>query len=184
VTDDKELVQACLADDTSALAEFVRRFQSAVFGVCLKMLGHREDAEDVSQEVFLRAFRALHQWDSMRPLMPWLLTIAANRCRTWLSRRPTRLVSMEVVEELPGQAHLPERSDLAEELQRALKELREDYRLCFILFHYNELSLTEISRIVGSPEGTIKTWLHRARRELALGLQRRGYVSQGHHELR
>jgi len=171
-SDDAQLVRGCLAGDESALRMFVDRFQNLVFGICLRMLGHRQDAEDVSQEVFLRAFRSLHQWDFVRPLQPWLLTIAANRCRTQLTTR-IRKVQPLLPAELPAN---PDRnhSDLAEEIDRALAELREEYRLCFILYHANELPLGEISQIVGSPEGTIKTWLFRARRELAELLRSRG----------
>lgn len=185
MSDDGELVRSCLSGDAEACRSFVRQYQSAVFGVCYRMVGHREDAEDVAQEVFLRAFRNLHRWDSARPLVPWLLTITINRCRTWLSRHSSRrMLSAEVVEEPRDRDSAPDRSDLGEELQRALERLREEYRACFVLYHLNDLNLDEISEIVGSPKGTIKTWLHRARRELAEELQRRGIVPQMTHELR
>ncbi len=178
MTDDAAIVNACLTGDAEAYRAFVRQYQAIVFGVCFRMLGHREDAEDVAQEVFLRAFRKLHQWDSTRPLAPWLLTIASNRCRTALSRRSLRFRSTEFVEEAGAPVPAAGSSDLGEELELALERLREDYRLCFVLYHQNELSLAEISEIVGSPKGTIKTWLHRARKELAEHLQRRGVVAQ------
>jgi RNA polymerase sigma-70 factor (ECF subfamily) len=184
VPDDVELVKACIAGEPEACRAFVGKYQAHVFGVCFRMLGHREDAEDVSQEVFSRAFRNLHQWDMVRPLRPWLLTIAANRCRTWLSRFGRRPISAEFVEEARDRTASTEGTDLAEELQRALERLREDYRLCFVLYYQNELGLAEISEIVGSPEGTIKTWLYRARKELAEYLQRRGIAPQVNHELR
>ena len=179
--DDGELVKACLTGERAALQEFVRRFQRLVYGVCFRILGHREDAEDVSQEVFLRALSHLHQWDPARPLVPWLLAIATNRCRTWLSRRSHRFVSQEFVQEAGDHRSSVERADLGEELQLALDRLREEYRLCFVLYHQSELSLTEISEITGSPEGTIKTWLHRARKELGEHLQRRGIAPPVNH---
>ncbi|MGE5194950.1 MAG: RNA polymerase sigma factor [Deltaproteobacteria bacterium] len=183
MSDDGELVRGCLADDAEALSAFVHRFQSAVFGLCFRMLSHREDAEDVSQEVFLRAFRSLHQWDSARPLTPWLLTIAANRCRTWLGNRMRRDLPAEFAENVAAPADGQPRLDLAEELQLALDKLCEDYRLCFVLYHLNELSLAEIADVTGNPVGTVKTWLFRARRELADYLQRRAIVPQVNHEL-
>lgn len=178
MSEDSELVCGCLAGDADALRAFVQRFQAVVFGLCFRMLSHREDAEDVSQEVFLRAFRNLRQWDPDRPLIPWLLTIAANRCRTWLSNRRRRDLPAEFAENIADPAAGAPRTDLAEELQLALDKLREDYRLCFVLYHLSELSLAEIAEATGSPEGTIKTWLHRARRELADHLQRRAIVPQ------
>ncbi len=176
--DENDLVRDCLAGDRLALGAFVQRFQGAVFGLCFRMLSHREDAEDVSQEVFLRAIRNLHQWDPNRPLTPWLLTIAANRCRTWISNRQRRDLPAEFAENIADPAANRPRLDLAEELQLALDRLREDYRLCFILYHLNELSLAEIADVTGSPQGTIKTWLHRARRELAEHLERRSIAPQ------
>jgi len=181
VSEDSELVRGCLAGDGDALGAFVRRYQSAVFGLCFRMLSHREDAEDVAQEVFLRAVRNLRQWDPGRPLVPWLLTIAANRCRTWLSNRRRRDLPAEFAESIADPAAERPRLDLAEELQLALDKLREEYRLCFVLYHLNELSLAEIADVTGNPEGTIKTWLHRARRELADHLQRRSIVPQVNH---
>jgi len=183
VSDDGDLVRDCLGGDAEALSAFVQRFQPSVFGLCFRMLSHREDAEDVAQEVFLRAIRNLHQWDPARPLTPWLLTIAANRCRTWLGNRQQRELPAEFAESIAARVDGQPRLDLAEELQLALDKLREEYRLCFILYHLNELSLAEIAEVTGNPHGTIKTWLHRARRELADHLQRRAVVPLVNHEL-
>ena len=186
MSDEGELVRDCLAGnaDNAAFREFVQRFQAAVFGLCFRMLSHREDAEDVAQEVFLRAFRNLKQWDPARPLKPWLLAIATNRCRTWLLSRKRRNLPAEFAENVADPSAGQTRLDLAEELQLALDGLREEYRLCFVLYHLNEMSLAEIATIVGSPEGTIKTWLRRARQELTAHLQRRSIVPQVTHELR
>merc|ERR1712014_30653 len=82
-----ELAQRCLDGDQSALREFVESFQQQVFALCLKMLRHRQDAEDTAQESLLRAVRYLKSWDPNQPLTPWVLKIAANRCRTALGKR-------------------------------------------------------------------------------------------------
>jgi RNA polymerase sigma-70 factor, ECF subfamily len=184
VTDDRDLARACLTGDAEALSAFVRRYQSVVFGLCYRMLGQREDAEDVVQEVFLRAFRGLAGWDQTRPIRPWLLTIAANRCRTWLVQRARRAPATDFLAGIADDDPAPGRFDLAEELQLALAELREGYRMCFILYHVHELELAEIAEIVDRPEGTIKTWLHRARKELANRLERRGIMPQVSHAVR
>lgn len=156
------------------MRRFVQRFEGLVYGLCLRRLGRREDAEDVVQDVFLRTFRSLHRWDSDRPLTPWLVTIAVNRCRTALDRR-SRLPAGTVI---PEQIASPRTrtSDLSEELQLALEQLRPDYRRCFELFYGRELSVAEISERLGVPQGTVKTWLHRSRKELAEHLQRRGVM--------
>ncbi len=183
VEEDVQLARRCRDGDESALLHFVERFQGIVFGLCYRMLGHRQDAEDTAQEVFVRALRSLHTWDGERPLKPWLLAIAANRCRTALGKRakrptPTEFVVPPAVEESRGN-----RDDLAEELQLALDELREDYRLCFELFHFQDCGCEEIGQMLGCPPGTVKTWLHRARRELARFLERRGVVPHARFQL-
>ena len=181
--DDRQLVERCLAGDRDGLRTFVERFQEWVFALCLRQLGHRHDAEDVAQETLARAFRHLAQWDATRPLKPWILTIAVNRCRTHLSRRNQRAKTVHVETEPPAPAVRPGTFDLAEELQLALEQLREEYRTCFLLFHQQDLSLHEVAQIMNCPDGTIKTWLHRARRELADLLRARGVVTEDGHEL-
>jgi RNA polymerase sigma-70 factor (ECF subfamily) len=175
---DAALVERGLSGDESGLRALLERFQGAVFGLCYRMLSHREDAEDVTQEVFLRAFRSLSSWDAARPFKPWLLTIAANRCRTFLQNRSRMPAATEFAAETADEDPGP--SDLGEELQLALDELRDDYRLCFTLFYQQELSVAEVADVMKCAQGTVKTWLHRARHQLAEFLERRGVVPDVH----
>ncbi|WP_435005398.1 RNA polymerase sigma factor [Tundrisphaera lichenicola] len=173
--DDRALVEGLRSGDPQAPGLLLGRFHGAVFGLCFRMMRHRQDAEDVSQETFLRALGAIAGFDAARPLRPWLLGIAANRCRTALGRRARRPSLGESVEDSadprPG---LADPDDLAGELERALGHLRTDYRLVFTLFHEQGLPYEEIALVMGRPVGTVKTWLHRARAELAEDLIRRG----------
>jgi RNA polymerase sigma factor (sigma-70 family) len=175
--DDPALVEALRAGDPQAPRLLIEQYQGVIFGLCYRMMSHRQDAEDIVQETFLRALRAIAGFDAARPLRPWLLEIAANRCRTALSRRARHppLLTPESVEDLadprPGQGDL---NDLAGELERGLRELRPEYRLVFVLFHEQNLSYEEIAEAVSRPIGTVKTWLHRARTQLAEALSRRG----------
>lgn len=180
--DDGALVRRCRAGEADAWRSLVERFQGQVYGLCWRMLGQREDAEDVTQEVFVRALRHLDRWDGVRPLRPWLLAIAANRCRTRLSRRKTLPVPVED----PHAVAEPRRTsapDLAEELQRGVEQLREDYRVCFVLFYQQELSVQEIAETLDCPIGTVKTWLRRARQTLAEHLRERQVVDEAGYEL-
>src|SRR6478609_10741353 len=86
----RPLIRRCLTGDQGAMLALVERFRGQVFGLCYRMLGQRQDAEDVAQETFVRALRNLSQWDSSREFLPWLLAIAGNRCRSCLSRRMRR----------------------------------------------------------------------------------------------
>lgn len=173
--DDRTLVEALRAGDPDAPRHFVERFQVVVFGLCVRMMGDRHDAEDVVQETFLRALRAIGGFDGSRPLRPWLLGIAANRCRTALLRRSRRPLPLEIgLDRADPRPTLTDPDDLSGEIERALERLRPEYRLVFALFHEQGLAYEEISKIVERPIGTVKTWLHRARGELATWLSRRG----------
>lgn len=179
--DDGALVQRCLAGDADAVRGFVERYRDLVFSLCWRMLRQREDAEDVAQETFVRVFRHLHHWEPSRPLRPWLMAIAANRCRTKLSRR--KRVPQSLGEWSDYAIEHDPQIDLSEELQQGIDQLREDHRLSFVMFYQQEMSIQEIAAALDSPEGTIKTWLHRARKQLSEYLLQRGVVDQDGYEL-
>ncbi len=176
------LIEAILAGQASAIERFVARYQSFIFGICLRMMGHRQDAEDVTQDILLRALRGLPGFQSGRPLRPWLMGITANRCRTALARRAKRPASVEMAQECvdprPG---LDDPEDLVGELERALQQLRPQYRMVVVMFHEQGLAYDEISEAIKRPVGTVKTWLHRARAELATILADRGVELPGKH---
>lgn len=173
--DDSALVEALQAGDPAAPALFVERFQGVLFGLCLRMMGHRHDAEDVLQESLVRALRGLRGFDRSRPLRPWLLGIAANRCRSALERRGRTTLGAEPLGGVPDpRPGLADPDDLASELEAAVHALREEYRVVFVLYHEQGLPYDEIALALGRPIGTIKTWLHRARAEIAATLSRRG----------
>ena len=173
------LVERCLSGDQAAMLALVEHFRGQVFGLCYRMLGQREDAEDAAQETFVRVLKNLHRWDQARDFEPWLLAIAGNRCRTALAARKRRplaeptveLVADDAPDERPGQ-------QLAEELRLALDGLRDDYKQAFLLFHEHELSYAEIADAMEIPLGTVKTWVHRARRELVDALRLRGAIPE------
>ncbi len=173
--DDLALVTALRGGEESAARLLIERYQGLIFGLCLRMMGHRHDAEDVVQETFVRALRGVHGFDGKRPLQPWLIGIAANRCRTALKRRSRRPVVSEATEDTADeQSGHRDPDDLSGELSRALAQLRPEYRTVFCLFHEQGLPYEEIGIALNRPVGTIKTWLHRARGEMAEHLSRRG----------
>ena len=182
-----ELAQRCLTGDAGALREFVEVYRPAVFALCFRMMQHHQDAEDTTQEALVRALRYLGSWDPSQPLTPWVMKIATNRCRTNLGRRSRSPAVWQSMDNLAEEK--TEGESLGEEIERALTFLVDHQRECFSLFYQNEYSISEIAAIMRVPEGTVKTWLHRGRRQLARHLQERGVMPQqrtreNDHELR
>ena len=168
------LAQQFRQHDERAFAELVGRHHSLVFTVCLKILGHRQDAEDATQETFSRVARYLDRWDSRRPLEPWLVAIAGNRCRTFLARKRVHQPLCAVVEPATNEVGAKQDADvLREELFLALAEVPECQRRAFDLFHEQSLSYAEIADRLDCPIGTAKTWVHRARGKVIQRLQQR-----------
>ncbi len=182
-----ELIEQCLAGDQAAMAELVRRYQGQVFGLCYRMLSDRQDAEDMAQETFVRVMRSLERWDNARAFEPWLLAIAGNRCRTLLATRKRRVVTSPFVADLPARGYGAEEQDhrsLAEEVSLGLTDIRDEYRQAFLMFHQHEMSYGDIADSMKCPLGTVKTWIHRARRELIDHLRSRGIVEETNHAVR
>ncbi len=183
ILDIRQLVDRCLEGDQTSMQELIGRYRGRVFALCYKMLGHLQDAEDTVQETFFRVAKSLARWDSTRDFEPWLLAIAGNRCRTLLAKRCKRPAHEPLIEEQLADdgPDLQAAEILAEEVRLALRGLRMEYRRAFILFHDHEMSYAEIAGEMQCPLGTVKTWVHRARRELIACLQERGVVGDAPH---
>jgi RNA polymerase sigma factor (sigma-70 family) len=178
VDDEVALVQGCLQGNPRAIKTLVERFQADVFGLCVRILRHHQDAEDAAQEIFVRVFRSLARWDSERPLRPWIMGITLNRCRTWLTQRARRPKASNFrLEDIASTPDEPPQ-ELVREIEAAVDELRADYRSVFLLFHQHGQGYDEISQAMDRPVGTIKTWLHRARLSVLERLRQRGMVPE------
>jgi RNA polymerase sigma-70 factor (ECF subfamily) len=156
------------------MRELVERYQSEVYSLCVRLVGHRHDAEDITQEVFLRVFRSLGRWDGIRPLRPWVMGIAVNRCRTWLGRKRRIPEPVDYLHDVAGRPTEQPAVELTSAIRAAVDELRLEYREVFVLFHERGRAYEEIAEAIGRPVGTVKTWLHRARAHVLTELRRRG----------
>ncbi len=183
LAEDLRLVQSCLADDPKGIACLVERFESDIFSICYRILNHRQDAEDVTQEIFLRIFRSLSKWDGLRPLKPWIMKIAVNRCRTALSQKSKRPESADYLEVIPGKSEEGPSKELVQEIKEFLSTTRSEAQLVFTLFHEEDYSYEEIAEIMERPMGTIKTWLHRTRAEMLNYLQKKGLLENTIYEV-
>ncbi|KAB8141898.1 sigma-70 family RNA polymerase sigma factor [Chloroflexia bacterium SDU3-3] len=174
-----EWIQQALGGQKQAFGMLMQRYTGAVYGLSYRMLGNPQDAEDATQEIFLRAYSHLSAFDRSRKLSTWLLSIASNYCIDRLRRRHYNWMTLDdVAYWLPSERAGPERTALETEqralVRGALQRLPDTYRLVAVLRYMNELSYDEIGQITGLPESTIKTRLHRARNMLAefLGSER------------
>ncbi len=186
---DVELVRGALDGVESAFREIVSRYQRPVYGLILRMLRDAGRAEELAQDTFVKAFRALHTYDAQRKFSAWLLTIAHHVAIDEL--RKGTLVTEPLEAATPDgertrefadkraatPADLAERAQLAKVLQQAIGRLRPEYREVVTLRYERDLDYDEIVEITGLPMGTVKSSLHRARKELADHLENLGWTA-------
>ncbi len=168
-------IEQALQGDRTAFGQLMHRYAGAVYNVAYRMLGNAEDAEDASQEIFLRAYTRLESFDRTRRFSTWLLSIGSNYCIDRLRRRRFAWMTLDdAAYALPSSEPGPERTAITQEqrrmVQQALQKLPEHYRLVTVLRYWQDLSYEEICQVTGLPESTIKTRLHRARHMLAAAL--------------
>ncbi len=177
--DETDCLRRARRGDPAAFEPIVQEYGREVFGLCLRMLGERAAAEDATQEIFWRAYRALPRYDVRRPFRPWLLTIASRYCLDELRRRKRR-PQVPLTPAMRDRAALPEEAlmqrEQAAELQQALLKLRPKARLVLILRYWHGYSLETIAALSGESRSAVKSRLFRARRALAalLSHQREG----------
>jgi RNA polymerase sigma-70 factor (ECF subfamily) len=164
--DDRALVEATLAGDRQAFGLFVERETRAVYRSCLRILGRPHDAEDVTQETFVAAYRAIGSYRGEGSLRGWLQRIATRQAFRRLSqRRPTADVATIPEPLLADSRAEPTRvvaaSELRGELRDAVEALPDPYREVVALRFFAELSLAEVAEATGRPINTVKTHLRR-----------------------
>jgi RNA polymerase sigma-70 factor (ECF subfamily) len=176
---DEEIIGHVLRGDTGLFAEIVRRHQDSVYGMALRFTGTPSDAEDVSQEAFLKAFRSLPGFKGEARVSTWLFRIVYNLCIDWLrkkGRSGSRAIPLEEGREIPDSRSSVEGDVLSSEdkerVRVALNGLEERYRSVVILLYYQDMSYVEISEVLNIPVKTVETRLYRARRMLRERLER------------
>jgi RNA polymerase sigma-70 factor, ECF subfamily len=151
----------------TAFERLVSRYEHKVFRLCCSVLRDPDQAQDAAQESLVRIWKALPKYDQRASLSTWIYTITRNRCLTAIERRRSQesLSDPAVELEVEGaQASVPERDeDQAAILRELVDELPERYRNALTLYYYEERAVGEVAQMLGVPEGTIKTNLHRAR---------------------
>lgn len=185
---DQEVVALARSGAETAYRELVRRYERPIFSLVYRMVRDRELAEDLSQETFIKALNAL---DSYRPeykFSSWIFKIANNAAIDQLRRRELDTLSLEgsphavtpeAVEATALQIGARGESaldavasiELGGEIEKAISQLRPEYRSCILLRHVEGYAYEEIAQILDLPLGTVKTYIHRARHELRRALE-------------
>lgn len=189
---DVELVVRTLRGSEEAFRCLVERYERPVFSLVVRMVKDRELAEDLAQESFIKAFRALSSYDHRRKFSSWLFKIAHNATidhlrRSRLETQPLESSGAErtpLLDQLEDPTALSpevtaESADLGRDLDRAIAGLRPEYREVIELRFRQGLSYQEIAEITDTAMGTVKTNIHRARKELAAALTALGWVPSG-----
>jgi RNA polymerase sigma-70 factor (ECF subfamily) len=180
-TDEKDLVARCRKGDDDAWRELVDRFGQKVYAISYHFTLKREDAEELSQEIFLKLFENLHRYDGGFPLVAWILSVSRNLCIDRYRRRKReksfRFLSDDAVTALLKSEDDPSSVALKKErtqlLFSALSEIPEDLAEILILRDLNGLAYDEIGKALELPDGTVKSRLFRARAEVARKIRER-----------
>jgi len=159
-------VERVLAGETAAFENIVRRWQNPLINLAYRFCRDRSRAEDLAQEAFLRAYRALGQWRKDAAFSTWLFALATNLYRSELRRIPARIVSIDEVSEPKDPRSddgIWEVEDRDRSLRRAVFTLPPKYRDALDLFYFHEMDVPAAAQSLGLPEGTVKARLFRGR---------------------
>jgi RNA polymerase sigma-70 factor (ECF subfamily) len=187
-SDESRLAALARNGDRKAFAEIVKRYQNKIMKLGFRMLNQRQEAEDVAQETFFKVYSNLHRYDVTQKFSTWIYRVATNICIDRLRRRKEQ-ISLDVASSEPSNDNTnrelqlkisnkwqtPENqvilSELQGQVQQAVQQLPDKYRLAIVLRYMQELSLQEISEVLDIPLPTVKTRIHRGREVLRKKLE-------------
>ena len=172
---DAQLIEGTLAGNTDAFGELVKRHQGVVVGLAFHLVGNMQDAQDIGQEVFIKAYQHLSNLKHPAKFSSWLRRITENTCKTWLRLNQKKRETLPLAEarvnvsaEQPDDVLLAK--ELSETVRNAISELSDSNRLAVTLFYMDGFSYKEVSEFLGISVGAVKGRLHKAREQLKKGL--------------
>jgi RNA polymerase sigma-70 factor (ECF subfamily) len=173
-TNDNEIISRVLRGEQSLYADLVKRYQNLVFSITMRYTTSREDAEEIAQDVFVKAYRSLADFRGESRFSTWLYTIVTTTCITFLRKKKLQVHSLdneqvfEVADNIDSgfRANQIEQKSRIQMVNEAIKLLSADDAKLITLFYKGEQSLEEIGHIMGLEPNTAKVRLHRARQRL------------------
>lgn len=159
----KDVLQRARSGDRAAFRALVDSLLRTTFNLAYRMTWNGADAEDLTQEIFLRLFQNLERYDPALPFLPWFRRLATNCAINWKQRIANRHGTPLDPEFAPG---VEDAAPADDRLRDAIRELPTEYQACVTLHYLEGLAVTEIGETLGVPAGTVKTWLFRAREAL------------------
>lgn len=183
VETDASLAARARAGEYDAFERLVRMYRNDVFALAYRYLGDREEAWDISQEVFIKAHRGLGRFRGSASFKTWILRITANACKDFFKKRRLRTVALDGAAEQTattdkGPVRALENVELGQAIESALNGLSAKHRLAFTLREYQDLSYAEIAETMKCSVGTVMSRLHHARKKLQEALKSMG-VTEG-----
>jgi RNA polymerase sigma-70 factor (ECF subfamily) len=176
--DDIALIKQCLEGDTQAFGVLIDRYQTPLFNTALRMTGDREEAADITQNTFVKAYEKLSEYRAEYKFFSWIYRILVNDAINHLKQRKlTQITEAEVVSrgQMPDEEFEANRQSAR--IEQALHDLSFEQRVVIVLRYFNDMSYQEMSDILSIPEKTVKSRLYSARQNLAALLTQLGVVS-------
>lgn len=185
IPEDEQLIGRARSGDQDAFSQLLARYEKPVYHQALRMVGHAEDAADLTQEVFLKVWQALPGFQGDSAFSTWLYRLTSNACIDFLRRERRRRGALslddeerELAAQLPDPAPTPqqelERRELHHALEEGLAQLSDEHRQVLVLRELNGLSYDEIAQVLDLSPGTVKSRIARARLSLAKFLRKNG----------
>ena len=187
MTDEKKLIERVLSGDAEAFSDLMALHEKQVYNLCLRMTGHQEDAKDLAQEAFIKAWRGLQFYKFESSFSTWLYRLTSNVCIDFLRQQKRRATDclimtddngeeteLEIVDSAPLPEQQAEARENREQIASALLQLEEEFRLALTLRVVDELSYEEIAEVLNLKPGTVKSRIARARTKLKIILLQNG----------
>ena len=177
---DDELIEKCLDGNDDAFAELVTRYKNLVYSVIYRIVNHPQEAEDLSQEVFLKVYRKLRQYSTEYKFSTWIVRIAVNQVIDHRRKKKQDTVSVEELIVEPSMEETPEATYMNKEkrleLNQMIESLPEIYKMPIVLFHQEGLSYQEIADALHLPLTKVKNRIFRGRKMLKDAVQKGGVI--------